>query len=135
MCDEYQHFATVGESEPSGDEKFFSLLPPTQVHSHRRDAKHQLIEVRAARRNLATLLQTFRTKIFLALSDDSPPRPQVISAEGRTVEGQLQHLRERTRRPCQPLTGKALAHGQHHRVEELQHPERTFASTSRPSRN
>jgi len=25
MCDEYQHFATVGESEPTGDEKFFSL--------------------------------------------------------------------------------------------------------------
>jgi hypothetical protein len=25
ICDEYQHFATVGESEPTGDEKFFSL--------------------------------------------------------------------------------------------------------------
>jgi hypothetical protein len=25
VCDEYQHFATVGESEPTGDEKFFSL--------------------------------------------------------------------------------------------------------------
>jgi hypothetical protein len=25
LCDEYQHFATVGESEPTGDEKFFSL--------------------------------------------------------------------------------------------------------------
>ncbi len=24
ICDEYQHFATVGENEPSGDEKFFS---------------------------------------------------------------------------------------------------------------
>ena len=25
LCDEYQHFATVGETEPTGDEKFFSL--------------------------------------------------------------------------------------------------------------
>jgi hypothetical protein len=25
LCDEYQHFATVGENEPLGDEKFFSL--------------------------------------------------------------------------------------------------------------
>src|SRR3984893_7979605 len=25
ICDEYQHFATVGENEPSGDEKFFAL--------------------------------------------------------------------------------------------------------------
>jgi hypothetical protein len=24
-CDEYRHFATVGENEPTGDEKFFSL--------------------------------------------------------------------------------------------------------------
>ena len=25
LCDEYQHFATVGESDPSGDEKAFAL--------------------------------------------------------------------------------------------------------------
>ena len=25
ICDEYHHFATVGENEPTGDEKFFSL--------------------------------------------------------------------------------------------------------------
>ena len=25
ICDEYQHFATVGEHDPGGDEKFFSL--------------------------------------------------------------------------------------------------------------
>jgi hypothetical protein len=28
LCDEYQHFATVGESDPTGDEKFFSLSMP-----------------------------------------------------------------------------------------------------------
>lgn len=25
LCDEYQGFATVGESDPTGDEKFFAL--------------------------------------------------------------------------------------------------------------
>ena len=25
LCDEYQSFATVGESDPTGDEKFFAL--------------------------------------------------------------------------------------------------------------
>jgi hypothetical protein len=25
ICDEYQHFATVGENEPTGDEKLVSL--------------------------------------------------------------------------------------------------------------
>ena len=27
LCHEYQAFATVGEGEPSGDEKFLSLSP------------------------------------------------------------------------------------------------------------
>lgn len=70
LCDEYQAFATVGESDPSGDEKFFSLS---------RQAKCIPIIATQSISSLAsalpgdtwrTLLQTFRTKIFLALSDD-----------------------------------------------------------------
>jgi len=39
LCDEYQHFATVGESEPTGDEKFFSLSgSPNAFPSSRRKA-------------------------------------------------------------------------------------------------
>ncbi len=30
VCDEYQAFATTGENEPSGDEKFFSLARQAQ---------------------------------------------------------------------------------------------------------
>ena len=30
LCDEYQSFATVGESDPTGDEKFFALSRPAK---------------------------------------------------------------------------------------------------------
>jgi len=42
LCDEYQHFATVGESDPTGDEKFFSLSRRPEVHPVHRYAEHQL---------------------------------------------------------------------------------------------
>src|SRR6204780_1776366 len=74
LCDEYQHFATVGESDPTGDEKFFSpsrqtkCIPivPTQSISSLRSA--------LPAESLRTLLQPFRTKIFLSLSDDFSAR-------------------------------------------------------------
>ena len=34
LCDEYQHFATVGESDPTGDEKFFSRSLPRRASAH-----------------------------------------------------------------------------------------------------
>jgi type IV secretory pathway TraG/TraD family ATPase VirD4 len=70
LCDEYQGFATVGESDPTGDEKFFALsrqarwipIVATQSISSLRSA--------LSGESWRTLLQTFRTKIFLSLSDD-----------------------------------------------------------------
>jgi hypothetical protein len=70
ICDEYQHFATVGENDPSGDEKFFALsrqpkcipIVATQCISSLRST--------LPGESWRTLFQTFRTKIFLALSDD-----------------------------------------------------------------
>lgn len=70
LCDEYHAFATVGESDPTGDEKFFALsrqsrcvpIVATQSISSLRSA--------LSGESWRTLLQTFRTKIFLALSDD-----------------------------------------------------------------
>jgi hypothetical protein len=52
VCDEYQAFATSGENEPSGDEKFFSLRA-SAVHPDRRDAEHQLAPIHAAGRVVA----------------------------------------------------------------------------------
>ena len=70
LCDEYQHFATVGESDPTGDDKFFSLS--RQPKCIPIVATQSISSLRSALPgdSWRTLLQTFRTKIFLTLSDD-----------------------------------------------------------------
>lgn len=74
LCDEYQHFATVGESDPTGDEKFFSLSRQAKCISI--VATQSISSLRSALPgdSWRTLLQTFRTKIFLCLSDDFSAR-------------------------------------------------------------
>ena len=72
LCDEYQAFASVGEDDPSGDEKSFALtrqskcipIVATQSISSLRSVLHGGEAWR-------TLLQTLRTKLFLSLSDES----------------------------------------------------------------
>jgi hypothetical protein len=70
VCDEYQAFATTGENEPSGDEKFFSLA--RQAKCIPIVATQSISSLRSTLQGEAwrTLLQGLRTKIFLALSDD-----------------------------------------------------------------
>ena len=75
MCDEYHAFATVGETDPSGDERAFALsrqarlipLVATQSISSLRSALH-------GDETWRTLLQCFRTKLFLATSDEFTAR-------------------------------------------------------------
>src|SRR5207249_1781146 len=74
LCDEYQNFATVGENEPTGDEKFFSLSrQPKCIPIVATQSISSLKSVLPGE-TWRTLLQTFRTKIFLALSDDFSAR-------------------------------------------------------------
>ena len=70
FCDEYQAFATTGEREPSGDEKFFSLA--RQARCMPVVATQSLSSLRSVLpgESWRTLLQGLRTKIFLTLSDD-----------------------------------------------------------------
>ncbi len=70
LCDEYHSFATVGENDPSGDEKFFALS--RQAKCIPIVATQSVSSLRSVLpgESWRTLLQTFRTKIFLALSDD-----------------------------------------------------------------
>jgi len=71
LCDEYQHFATVGESDPTGDEKFFSLSRQPKCIPIVATQKHQLPAFRLARRQLANPhAEPSAPKIFLSLSDD-----------------------------------------------------------------
>src|SRR5437868_3282079 len=70
LCDEYQAFATVGENDPSGDERFFSLS--RQARCIPIVATQSISSLRSTLpgESWRTLLQTFRTKVFLTLSDD-----------------------------------------------------------------
>ena len=70
VCDEYQAFATSGENEPSGDEKFFSLA--RQARCIPIVATQSLSSLRSTLpgESWRTLVQGLRTKVFLALSDD-----------------------------------------------------------------
>lgn len=70
VCDEYQAFATTGENEPSGDEKFFSLA--RQARCIPMVATQSISSLRStlSGESWRTLLQGLRTKIFLTLSDD-----------------------------------------------------------------
>jgi len=74
ICDEYQHFATVGESEPTGDEKFFSLSRQPKCIPIIATQSISSLKSALPGETWRTLLQTFRTKIFLALSDDFSAR-------------------------------------------------------------
>jgi hypothetical protein len=74
LCDEYQHFATVGESEPTGDEKFFSLSRQPKCIPIIATQSISSLKSALPGESWRTLLQTFRTKIFLSLSDDFSAR-------------------------------------------------------------
>ena len=71
LCDEYQHFATVGENEPTGDEKFFSLSRQPKCIADCRYAEHQFAQVRTYRARLgARSYRRFGRRFSSRLSDD-----------------------------------------------------------------
>jgi len=69
-CDEYQHFATVGENEPRGDDKFSSMSREARCVPIVATQSISSLKTTLPGETWPTLLQTFRTKIFLSLSDD-----------------------------------------------------------------
>ena len=111
LCDEYQHFATVGENDPTGDEKFFSLS--RQPKCIPIIATQSLSSLRSALpgETWRTLLQTFRTKIFLTLTDDFSARiaSELCGREDRLkVSYNLSESGHDAR--VSLLTGNALSH-------------------------
>ena len=93
MCDEYQTFATVGESDPIGDEKFFSLSRQSKCISIVATQSISSLKSTLSGESYRTLLQTFRTKIFLALSDDfsTTTCQRIMWPRGQAVRD-VQHL-------------------------------------------
>src|ERR1700694_1970570 len=111
LCDEYHHFATVGESEPTGDEKFFSLSRQPKCIPIIATQSISSLKSALPADTWRTLLQTFRTKIFLALSDDFSARTasDLCGREDRfKVSYNLSESGHDAR--VSLLTGKALSH-------------------------
>ena len=72
ICDEYQAFASVGEDDPSGDEKSFALTRQCRcIPIVATQSISSLRAVLGSSEAWRSLLQTLRTRIFLSLSDDA----------------------------------------------------------------
>ena len=74
ICDEYQQVATVTEHEPSGDDQFFSLSRQAKCIPIVATQSISSLRSMLPGDSWRTLLQTFRTKIFLTQSDDFSAR-------------------------------------------------------------
>lgn len=75
VCDEYHAFATVGETDPTGDERTFALSRQARLIPI--VATQSISSLRSALpgdESWRTLLQCFRTKVFLATSDEFTAR-------------------------------------------------------------
>jgi TraM recognition site of TraD and TraG len=71
ICDEYHAFATVGETDPTGDERTFALSRQARLIPI--VATQSISSLRSALpgdESWRTLAQCFRTKLFLATSDE-----------------------------------------------------------------
>ena len=75
ICDEYQAFATVGQDDPSGDEKAFALTRQCRcIPIVATQSLSSLRSVLPSGEAWRTLVQTLRTRIFLSLSDEASAR-------------------------------------------------------------
>jgi hypothetical protein len=103
LCDEYHAFATVGESDPTGDEKFFSLSRQSRCIPIVATQSISSLRSTTSGESWRTLLQTFRTKIFLSSSDDLCGRAEQLKVSYNLSEnGQDARV--------SVLTGRATAH-------------------------
>jgi hypothetical protein len=111
LCDEYQHFATVGENDPGGDEKFLALS--RQPKCIPIVATQSISSLRSALpgETWRTLIQTFRTKIFLTLSDDFSARiaSELCGREDR-FKPSFNFSESGHNARVSLVTGKALSH-------------------------
>src|SRR5438552_8705065 len=111
ICDEYQHFATVGENEPTGDEKFFSLSRQAKCIPIVATQSISSLKSVLPGETWRTLLQTFRTKIFLALSDDfSASTASVLCVREDKLKVSYNISESGHDARVSLLTGKAIAH-------------------------
>ena len=109
ICDEYQAFASVGEDDPSGDEKSFALTRQCRcIPIVATQSISSLRSVLGSSEAWRSLLQTLRTRIFLSLSDDASAR---IASElcGQVAKIKESYSLSETSKGAQvsPLSGRA----------------------------
>ena len=109
ICDEYQSFASVGEDNPSGDEKAFALTRQCRVIPIvATQSISSLRSVLGSSEAWRTLLQTLRTRIFLSLSDDASARiASELCGQVAKIKGSYTLTESAKRAGISPLSGRA----------------------------
>ena len=109
ICDEYQSFASVGEDDPTGDEKSFALtwqcrcIPIVATQSI-----SSLRAVLGSSEAWRALLQTLRTRIFLSLSDDASAKiASELCGQVAKIKGSYTISETSKRTDVSPLSGRA----------------------------
>ena len=91
ICDEYHAFATVGETDPTGDERTFALSRQARLIPI--VATQSISSLRSALpgdESWRTLMQCFRTKLFLATSDEFTAKAAAeLCGRARPAQGAL----------------------------------------------
>jgi hypothetical protein len=111
LCDEYQHFATASENDPIGDDKCFALSRQAKCIPIIATQSISSLKSALPGETWRTLLQTFRTKIFMTLSDDFSART-ASELCGREDQLKVNYSLSESGHDTKVswLTGKALSH-------------------------
>ena len=109
VCDEYQAFASVGEDDPSGDEKSFALTRQCRcIPIVATQSISSLRSVLGSSEAWRSLLQTLRTRIFLSLSDDASTKiASELCGQVAKIKGSYTISETSKRSEVSPLSGRA----------------------------
>ena len=113
ICDEYQAFASVGEDDPSGDEKSFALTRQCRcIPIVATQSISSLRAVLGSSEAWRSLLQTLRTRIFLSLSDDASAKiASELCGQAAKIKGSYTISESSKRAEVSPLSGRAWGGG------------------------
>ena len=113
ICDEYQSFASVGEDDPTGDEKSFALTRQCRcIPIVATQSISSLRAVLGSSEAWRALLQTLRTRIFLSLSDDASAKiASELCGQVAKIKGSYTISETSKRVGVSPLSGRAGGSG------------------------
>ena len=113
ICDEYKSFASVGEDDPTGDEKSFALTRQCRcIPIVATQSISSLRAVLGSSEAWRALLQTLRTRIFLSLSDDASAKiASELCGQVAKIKGSYTISETSKRAGVSPLSGRAGGSG------------------------